>query len=259
MQRDPENKESKTLQQFADFSGKQTLEVGCGEGRLTWKYAKLAQRVVAFDIDHDALRIAQADALINSSQHVLFFNASAKRIPLKRRSFDIVIGGLALCCIDDKDKIDALSEIQRILKPNGALIDLRALESNWQVEVQHAQQYQLAGRLNETPEGLAHEEGANQALREVEAKGWYIKEKEAVFDLFYYWDTPSEMKEFIENEWRDFKSVSEDVYRKTNSLWVLAGAEARVRVRARMLITKWVSGKIKTKQMEINNENQNFT
>ncbi|MFN3492862.1 MAG: class I SAM-dependent methyltransferase, partial [Anaerolineales bacterium] len=78
MQRDPEDKEGKTLHQFVDFSGKRILEVGCGEGRLTWKYAKHAKQVVAFDIDHDAIRIARADAVLNAGQHVLFFNASAK-------------------------------------------------------------------------------------------------------------------------------------------------------------------------------------
>ncbi|MBX3038156.1 MAG: class I SAM-dependent methyltransferase [Anaerolineales bacterium] len=247
MQRDPENKESKMLHQFADFSGKRVLEVGCGEGRLTWKYAKHAKQVVAFDIDHNAIRIARADAVLNACQHVLFFNSSAKHIPLEKESFDIVIGALSLCCIDDEDKLDALSEIQRLLKPNGIFIDLRALESNWRVEICDSQQYQVAGPLNDAPEGLAHDEGANQAMREVESKGWYIKEKESEFDFFYYWDTPSEMKEFLESEWEDFEKIDEAVYRKTNSLWVSARADARVRMRVKMIITKWISGKIETK------------
>lgn len=245
MQRDPENKESKMLHQFADFSGKRVLEVGCGEGRLTWKYAKHAKQVVAFDVDHDAIRIARADAVMNASEHVLFFNASAKQIPLEKESFDIVLASLSLCCIDDEDKIDALNEIRRLLKPNGIFIDLRALESNWQVEIQDAQQYQLAGRLNDTPEGVAHDEGANQALREVESKKWYIKEKETEFDFFYYWDTPSEMKEFLETEWEDFEKMDERLYRKTSSLWISSGADARVRMRVKMIITKWISGTIK--------------
>ncbi|MBL8098461.1 MAG: class I SAM-dependent methyltransferase [Anaerolineales bacterium] len=241
VQRDPENKEGKTLHQFVDFSDKRILEVGCGEGRLTWKYAKHAKQVVAFDIDHDAIRVAQADAVLNACQHVLFFNASAKKIPLEKESFDIVIGALSLCCIADEDKIDALNEIRRLLKPNGIFIDLRALESNWQVEIQDAQQYQLAGRLNESPGGVEHDEGANQAMREVESKGWYIKEKENEFDFFYYWDTPSEMKEFMESEWEDFEKMDEKVYRKTSSLWISAGADARVRMRVKMIITKWTT------------------
>ena len=33
--------------------------------------------------------------------------------------------------------------------------------------------------------------------------------------------------------------LEEDVYKKTSSLWALANADARVRVRVNMLITKW--------------------
>lgn len=239
MQRDPENKESKMLHQFADFAGKQILEVGCGEGRLTWKYAKHVKEVVAFDIEHDAIRIARADAAMNASEHVLFFNSSAKHMPLEKESFDIVLTSLSLCCIADEDKLDALSEIQRLLKPNGIFIDLQAFESNWQVEIQDGVQYQVAGRLNDAPDGIAHDEGANRALREVESKKWFIKENEKEFDIFYYWDTPSEMKEFMESEWEDFEKLSDDVYRITNSLWVSARADARVRMRVRMTISLW--------------------
>jgi ubiquinone/menaquinone biosynthesis C-methylase UbiE len=91
MQKDPENKEGKTLHQFVDFSGKRILEVGCGEGRLTWKYAKHAQQVFAFDHDHDALRIARADCPIDFHKHVHFAKASARHIPFSKEKFDIAI------------------------------------------------------------------------------------------------------------------------------------------------------------------------
>jgi hypothetical protein len=47
------------------------------------------------------------------------------------------------------------------------------------------------------------------------------------------------MKEFMEEEWEDFEKLEEDVYRKTSALWVSSGADARVRVRVKMLITLW--------------------
>ena len=135
--------------------------------------------------------------------------------------------------------VHALDEIRRMLKPNGFLIDLRPVESNWGVEVVSGSGYQLAGRLSDLPQGLADDEASNQAVKEAESKRWYIKEKESEFDFFYYWDTPSEMKEFMETEWEDFEKLEEDVFRKTNSLWVSASADARVRVRVKMLITLW--------------------
>jgi ubiquinone/menaquinone biosynthesis C-methylase UbiE len=91
MQKDPENKESKILHQFVDFTNKQVLEVGCGEGRLTWKYAKLAKQVIAFDQDHDALRIARVDCPADLHHQTHFANANASHIPFSKETFDIAI------------------------------------------------------------------------------------------------------------------------------------------------------------------------
>jgi len=135
--------------------------------------------------------------------------------------------------------VHALDEIRRTLKPNGILIDLRPVESNWSVEVSSSTGQQVAGRLNDMPMGLADDEAAFHAMREVESRGWYIKEKEEEFAFFYYWDTPSEMKEFMEDEWEDFEKMEDEVYLKVKSLWSQANADARVRVRVKMLITRW--------------------
>ena len=135
--------------------------------------------------------------------------------------------------------VHALDEIRRTLKPNGILIDLRPVSSNWSVEVSSSTGYQLAGSLNDMPAGLADDEAAFNAMREVESRRWYIKEKEEEFAFFYYWDTPSEMKEFMETEWEDFEKIDEDVFQRTKSLWAVANADARVRVRVKMLFTKW--------------------
>lgn len=91
MQRDPENRERKTLQKFVDFSGKRVLEVGSGEGRLTWKFAPASALTIGFDPDHDALRIARADCPADLQQHVHFTSASATYIPFQKETFDIAI------------------------------------------------------------------------------------------------------------------------------------------------------------------------
>lgn len=140
--------------------------------------------------------------------------------------------------------VHALDEIHRTLKPNGILIDLRPVEENWQVEVTASTGYQLAGRLTDQPIGLADDEAAFKAMREVESRGWFIKEKEKEFAFFYYWDTPSEMKAFMEEQWTDFEKMEESVFNAVKSAWAVANADARVRVRVKMLITKWISSKI---------------
>ena len=55
---DPENNEPRALFDLADINSRRVLEIGCGDGRLTWRYAHRAAHVTAIDLNAD--RIAQA-------------------------------------------------------------------------------------------------------------------------------------------------------------------------------------------------------
>ena len=46
---DPENNEIRALFDLADLSGQYVLEIGSGDGRLTWRYAGRAAHVTAID------------------------------------------------------------------------------------------------------------------------------------------------------------------------------------------------------------------
>ncbi len=135
--------------------------------------------------------------------------------------------------------VHALDEIWQSLKPGGILIDLRPVEDNWTVEIPSSSGLKIAGRLTDMPVGVADDKAAFAAMNEVESRGWFINERSEEFAFFYYWDTPSEMKEFMEAEWEDFEKLEEHVYQKASALWASANADARVRVRVKMLITKW--------------------
>jgi ubiquinone/menaquinone biosynthesis C-methylase UbiE len=91
LQRDPEGFEKKILQKYAEFVNKRILEVGCGEGRLTWKYAGASSLTVGFDPDHEALIVARADSPSNLREYVHFAQASASHIPFSKETFDIAI------------------------------------------------------------------------------------------------------------------------------------------------------------------------
>ena len=91
VQKDPEGLEKKILHKFVDFSNKHVLEIGCGEGRLTWKYAGASNLTVGFDPDHQALCVARTDSPHDLREHVHFAQASASHIPFSKATFDIAI------------------------------------------------------------------------------------------------------------------------------------------------------------------------
>lgn len=89
LQKDPERLETKTLHKFADFAGRRVLEIGCGDGRLTWRYAKGTKFVAGIDLDADELRVATIDR--PNDLPVSFARADSIRIPFAKEKFDIAI------------------------------------------------------------------------------------------------------------------------------------------------------------------------
>ncbi len=72
---DPAENETLVLRSLGgNLQGEKILEIGCGDGRLTWRYASHAGQVVAIDPNPD--RIAQARAQIpqNLVGKVEFYN-----------------------------------------------------------------------------------------------------------------------------------------------------------------------------------------
>jgi hypothetical protein len=135
--------------------------------------------------------------------------------------------------------VHALSEIRRVLVPNGILIDLRPMLSNWPIEVVSAREIRETGHIQDLPMGLADDNAANQSITQAEKKGWFRREAEEFFPFYYAWDSPSEMEEWITEEWQDFIRLDEESKRATRSAWALGDADAIVRVKVKMLITRW--------------------
>lgn len=135
--------------------------------------------------------------------------------------------------------VHALSEIRRVLVPDGILIDLRPMLDRWQVQVVSARQVQDTGRLMDFPSGLADDKAADQAMAKAEQDGWFAREDEEFFLIDYSWDTPREMEEWIQDEWHDFIDLDEETRKATRSAWAVGDADSLVRVRVKMLITRW--------------------
>ncbi len=89
---DPEGNETRALfGLYHDFAGRSVLEIGCGDGRLTWRYAERAARVIAIDLD--AVRISKALAKHSDEfEHVKFSNIGLESFAAhSKEKFDIAI------------------------------------------------------------------------------------------------------------------------------------------------------------------------
>jgi SAM-dependent methyltransferase len=135
--------------------------------------------------------------------------------------------------------VHALKEIHRVLAPEGILIDLRPLTGDWPMEVASQREVKEAGRVSDMPVGLADDQAANDSIAQAAKGNWFVREQGEFFPFFYYWDSPNEMQEYIESEWVDFLTVEEAVWKNIRSLWAVADADARLRVRLKMMITRW--------------------
>jgi ubiquinone/menaquinone biosynthesis C-methylase UbiE len=91
IQKDAERNETKYLHKFADFADQRVLEIGCGEGRLTWRYAKETCSTVGIDLDADSLRVATIDRSSDLENKVFFSRAMSEQLPFSKETFDLAI------------------------------------------------------------------------------------------------------------------------------------------------------------------------
>jgi len=91
-----------------------TLDLGCGEGRLSRDLAALGHRVVGVDVSPTMIAAAH-EAAPELELHV----ADAAALPFPDESFALVVAFMSLQDIDDLD--GAIRETARVLAPDGRL------------------------------------------------------------------------------------------------------------------------------------------
>lgn len=96
---DPEKNEPRALFEFADFSDKHVLEIGCGDGRLTWHYAEKAAHVTAIEPNAEQVAIAKENLPNNLQGKVEFHVAGLEDFAAdsKPSVFDLIILSYSLC------------------------------------------------------------------------------------------------------------------------------------------------------------------
>ena len=87
--------ERQYLLDMMPVQGNRILEIGCGDGRLTWQYAEMADSVVAIDVTPDTLAEGLRERPERLRETVSILEASGVNLPFKSGTFDHALFSLS--------------------------------------------------------------------------------------------------------------------------------------------------------------------
>ncbi|MGH7947718.1 MAG: class I SAM-dependent methyltransferase [Candidatus Binataceae bacterium] len=88
---DPEGAELAALRELGGLDGARVLEIGCGDGRLTFGYARTARSVFAIDPSDKAVAKARNMLPADLAERVRFEVGSALELDQAPASFDVCL------------------------------------------------------------------------------------------------------------------------------------------------------------------------
>jgi ubiquinone/menaquinone biosynthesis C-methylase UbiE len=121
------------LWNFADIKENQKfLEIGCGNGATSKYVAKRYHlNVTGTDVDSEQIQLAQQN--LDDMPNVRFLAADATDLPFEDDDFDIVLSFQVLHHISNW--LDALKEMNRVLKPKGYFICVDMVYPKWSAKI----------------------------------------------------------------------------------------------------------------------------
>jgi ubiquinone/menaquinone biosynthesis C-methylase UbiE len=88
---DPEGAEIRVLNSLIRLRGRDVLEIGAGNGRLTWRYAERVASIVALEPDDGRVARAQAAITPGLLDRVDFRRADVTAVDLPDSAFDVAL------------------------------------------------------------------------------------------------------------------------------------------------------------------------
>jgi 2-polyprenyl-3-methyl-5-hydroxy-6-metoxy-1,4-benzoquinol methylase len=96
---DPEGHETDALFDLVELDGREVLEIGCGDGRLTWRYADWVAHVTAIEPFEDAVARAQDRLSETPNERIEFRHAAFEDFAAATDAdvFDVTLLSWSLC------------------------------------------------------------------------------------------------------------------------------------------------------------------
>ena len=130
------------IEELVDLSGREMLEIGCGDGRLSSLLANKVKHLTAIDPDQDMIN--QACKEISA---VDFRVGYGEKLEFNDRSFEIVLFSYSL---HHQDCIKALDEAKRVLRDNGSILIIEPSTESEYTQLVSVFQEDEINRLNTT-------------------------------------------------------------------------------------------------------------
>src|SRR5438094_700788 len=87
----PDGMEVRLIERFTTLKGRRILEVGCGDGRLTFQYAPTARQVLAIDPDRLSIEDALDEQAALRIPNITFRVGSIEQLPARGAPFDVAL------------------------------------------------------------------------------------------------------------------------------------------------------------------------
>jgi hypothetical protein len=125
--------------------------------------------------------------------------------------------------------VHALLESWRILRWEGALIDLRPLHSDRAVELLVDNARFVPGMVRDITDG-ADDIACAKAIDHVVDNGHFILQGEDSFEFNVYWDNLADFSAYAEEKWLTKRRLSPEVLERAQRIIVEIGNRYRIRI-----------------------------
>ena len=140
----------RAIDEIDDVNGLDVLDLGAGTGRLTLMLASRIKSIHAFDASSEMLRVCRDRLLLSGLSNWQVGVADHRRLPVPDHSADLVVSGWSVAYLvvwhpeSWRDELEKwMSEMKRVLKPNGKIILFESLGTGNEapIQLEHLKDY----------------------------------------------------------------------------------------------------------------------